>query len=164
MPSIRLRFVTCSDRISTGIRFAENFWSSHCEAVMPDGTYLGAHADGGVQARLPDYDAAIWTKQLFIDLPCTEAQQKAHIDYLTRKIGEPYDMESILGFALRLDQHSPQHIICSALQLMSLRQPKAPWLPFPITLPAHQVSPRDLLLILSGIVRIVDPEVRKPTF
>ena len=161
MTVIRLRFVTCSDQISAVIRFAENFWASHCEAVMPDGTYLGAHADGGVAARPPDYDKGIWTQQLFLDLPCTDEQKAAHIRYLAKKIGEPYDAASIFGFVARADQHTPNHIICSALQLMSLRQPEAPYLPYPVVVPAHGVSPRDLLMILSGRVLVVDPEVRK---
>ena len=37
---IRLRFVTCNDPISALIRWAEDDWRSHVEAVVPEG-YLG---------------------------------------------------------------------------------------------------------------------------
>jgi len=48
---IRLRFVTGDDWISNAIRVGErDGWCTHVEAVMPDGTLLGAHLDGGVQA------------------------------------------------------------------------------------------------------------------
>jgi hypothetical protein len=153
---IRLRFVTGNDAVSAGIRYAEDFWASHVEAVMPDGTYLGAHADGGVQARPPTYDTT-WTKQLFVDLPCDDCPQFEK--FLRRKIGTPYDVESIIGFVLRLDEHVPMSVICSALQVLALRS--CGFFGTPLVLPAHQISPRDLLLILSGCVPIVtDPEVR----
>jgi hypothetical protein len=153
-----LRFVTTSDPVSAGIRFAEDFWASHVEAVMPDGTYLGAHADGGVQARAPNYDDTIWTKQLFLALPCDDVPQ--FVKFLTGKIGRPYDIESILGFVLRLDQHVPMHVICSALMVLALRS--CGYFGVPLSRPAHEISPADLLLILSGRVLVVDPEIRQP--
>ena len=73
MSNIRLRFVTCRDPISEGIRLRENFWASHVEAVTPLGAgpqkYLGAHCDGGVQARDVGYDAKVLQQELFVDLP-----------------------------------------------------------------------------------------------
>ena len=54
---ITIRFVTCRDIVSAGIRgFEYGFWASHTEALMPDGTLLGAHWQGGVLARPHDYD------------------------------------------------------------------------------------------------------------
>lgn len=158
---IRFRFVTSIGPTSAAIRFATNSWCSHVEAVIDD-KYVGAHADGGVMARDVGYDAATWTKQLFVDLPCTDAQLAAHRSYLLKKIGTPYDMEAILGFVLRNDQHLPGHMICSALAHMSLRQREAPWFPWPLLRPAHETSPADLLLILSSHVLVKDPELRIP--
>jgi hypothetical protein len=77
MSNIRLRFVTCRDPISAGIRLRENFWASHVEAVTPQGQYLGAHADGGVQARAPGYDAAILQHEQLVDLAETAPGQAA---------------------------------------------------------------------------------------
>ena len=56
---ITLRFVTGDDLISRAIRAAEyGFWASHTEALMPDGTLLGAHADGGAGGCGPSRTAA----------------------------------------------------------------------------------------------------------
>src|SRR5260370_31749484 len=59
MSNIRLRFVTCRDPISTGIRLRENFWASHVEAVTPAGEYLAPHCDRGGPARDVGYDARV---------------------------------------------------------------------------------------------------------
>jgi hypothetical protein len=150
MSNIRLRFVTCRDSISEGIRLRENFWASHVEAVTPQGQYLGAHADGGVAARAVGYDAAVLQREQFVDLAETAPGQAAEFyAFLGRHIGEPYDFKSILGFLVPdIAAHQPQHIICSALQALALRQ--CEWFATPLVEPAHKISPRDLLLIISG--------------
>jgi len=158
MSNIRLRFVTCHDQISEGIRLRENFWASHVEAVTPAGTsppkYLGAHCDGGVQARPVGYDAAVLQQELFVDLPATApGQADEFYAFLNRHIGEPYDFASILGFLVpNITAHQPQHIICSALQALALRQ--CGWFAAPLVEPAHKITPRDLLLIISGRVDV----------
>jgi hypothetical protein len=164
MTAIRLRFVTCNDPVSEGIRLRENFWASHVEAVTPAGNglgpnglgpkYLGAHADGGVQARDPGYDAAILRQELFVELAeTTPGQADEFYAFLNRHIGEPYDFESILGFLVPdVAAHQSRHIICSALQTLALRQ--CGWFAAPLVEPAHKISPRDLLLILSGRVAV----------
>jgi hypothetical protein len=154
MSAIRLRFVTCRDPISAGIRLRENFWASHVEAVTPEGKYLGAHADGGVQARAAGYDAAVLQQELFVDLPETApGQVQEFYAFLNRHVGEPYDFKSILGFLVPdIAAHQPQHVICSALQALALRQ--CEWFATPLSEPAHKITPRDLLLIISARVRV----------
>jgi len=66
---IVLRFVTGNSFVSAAIQRAEyGFWASHVEALMPDGTLLGAHIDGGVQARPRDYDKGQFTRELFVNI------------------------------------------------------------------------------------------------
>jgi hypothetical protein len=156
MSNIRLRFVTCHDEISAGIRLRENFWASHVEAVTPQGKYLGAHCDGGVQARAVGYDARTLQQELFVDLAETApGQADEFYAFLNRHIGEPYDFKSILGFLIpEVSAHQPQHIICSALQALALRQ--CEWFATPLIEPAHKITPRDLLLIISGRIAIPD--------
>ncbi|HEY6258031.1 MAG TPA: hypothetical protein VIY51_19785 [Xanthobacteraceae bacterium] len=151
---IRLRFVCGRDTVSLGIRARENFPFSHAEAVTPDGRYLGAHADGGVQAREPGYDAAYLERALFVDLPETQAgQAAAFYAFLDRHIGEPYDFESILGFLVPgLELHQARHVICSAFMTLALRQ--CGWFAAPLCEPAHKISPRDLLLMISARIAI----------
>lgn len=67
---IRIRFVTGNDWISDGIRLYEHDgWATHAEAVMPDGSLLGAHLKGGVEIRPAGYDKATMTRELIVDLP-----------------------------------------------------------------------------------------------
>jgi hypothetical protein len=163
MSNIRLRFVTCHDPISEGIRLRENFWASHVEAVTPAGNgpgpkYLGAHAEGGVQARDVGYDAAILQRELFVDLAETApGQADEFYAFLNRHIGEPYDFKSILGFLVPdVAAHQPGHVICSALQALALRQ--CGWFAAPLVEPAHKISPRDLLLIISARMQVSEQE------
>lgn len=171
---IRLRFVTGSSAISALIRAQERvtmpFTPSHVEAVMPDGSgYIGAHLDGGVRLRPVGYDKDFTTRELFVDLPNLnrtfpshspfvgpepDTQPEQFYGYLASKIGEPYDWKAILGFAdpLLHDSHTRDHIICSALQALALR--KCGWFAAPLAAPAHEISPRDLLLMISGRVKV----------
>ena len=154
---IKLRFVTGGELFSAGIRFQESFWASHVEAVMPNGKLLGAHLDGGVLDRDADYDKGQWTKQLILELPVEQAMADAFHAYLISRLNRPYDMSAILGFVLHRDQHTDAGFICSALQTMALRACK--FFAAPLVEPAHKISPRDLLLILSGRVPVLhDPE------
>lgn len=172
---IRLRFVTGTSATSALIRMQERvtmpFTPSHVEAVMPDGSgYIGAHIDGGVRIRPVGYDAATMTHELFVDLPNLnrtfsagrgpfnasdpDTQADQFYAYLTSKIGEPYDWKAILGFADPLLQasHVKDHVICSALQTLGLRG--CGWFATRLAAPAHEISPRDLLLMISGRVAI----------
>jgi hypothetical protein len=145
---IRLRFVTCTDSVSTMIRDVEDFFLSHVEAVTPEGGYLGAHADTGVQERVPGYDKGILKTEIFVDLPATPQQVADFYAYLNSRLGEPYDFGAILGFVLRDGMHAKGHAICSALMVLALR--KCQWFAFRLAEPAHKISPRDLYLILSA--------------
>lgn len=148
---IRLRFVTAQDAVSDGIRFAEDFAYSHVEAVTPWGTYLGAHADGGVLDRPHDYDKGQFTAEKFVDLvDAPPAREAPFYAFLKGKIGTPYDYEAILGFVSRFDLHQAGHVICSALQAIALR--RCGYFANPLAAPAHEVSPRDLALMLSARV------------
>jgi hypothetical protein len=146
--TIRLRFVHCHDSISDGIVFDTGGLYSHAECVTPDGKYLGAHADGGVQARPSDYDKGQFDRELFVDLPADDAMTAAFYAYAEKHIGQPYDFGAIFGFVLHLNDHDKGKVICSALMTLCLRA--CGWFATPLSLPAHQISPRDLLLVISG--------------
>jgi hypothetical protein len=157
---IRLRFVTCHDALSALIRTQAGicmpFTPSHVECVSQDGTqYIGQHFDGGMQARPVGYDAKSMMYEKFVDLPCTEAQEEAFYDFVLNKIGQPYDWKSIVSFvAPDLNLHERNHLICSAMMTAALRSRGCEYFPWPLTVPFHHISPRDLLLILSSHVQI----------
>jgi hypothetical protein len=145
---IKLRFVHCKDPISDLILVQTGGLYSHVEAVTPDGKYLGAHSDGGVLARPSDYDAGKFDRQLFLDLPADNVMALKFYSYLNACLGEPYDFGAIAGFVAHFDIHQKHRVICSALQTLALR---GCWFfATPLSQEAHEISPRDLLLILSG--------------
>jgi hypothetical protein len=147
-----LRFVQGSALTSKLIiaqeKTAMPFTPSHVEAVTPDGFYLGAHINGGVQKRPVGYDRAELVHELFLTLDATAEQDQTFYSYLTAHIGEPYDWRAILGFLFPEHEHLENHVICSAFMTLGLRAAK--WFPYPLAAPAHLIDPRDLLLMLSG--------------
>ncbi len=164
---IHLRFVTCDDMLSRLIRtqagIAMPFTPSHVEALMPDGRdYVGAHYDGGIQARPVGYDAAqVLTlpdgrkADIIVSLPCSDAQEAAFYAFVTSKIDKPYDWKAIMSFvAPDVNLHVMDHLICSAFMTAALRAPECEYFAMPLTVPWHHISPRDLLLMLSSHVQI----------
>ena len=159
-----IRFIQGSDFVSRLIVAQEKicmpFTPSHVEAVMPDSFYLGAHMDGGVQERIPGYDAATIAidpvtnnkREILLTLEATPEQDAAFHAFLIDKIGKPYDWQAILGFLLPEHEHAPEHVICSALITLALRA--CNWFQFPLAVPAHLIDPRDLLLLVSGRMKI----------
>jgi hypothetical protein len=155
--SIILRFVHCIGAVSDGILLQTGGIYSHVEAVTPEGLYLGAHADGGVLARPSDYDAGKFDREIFVELTADDAMTAKFYHYLNAVIGEPYAFSAIAGFILHLDMQARHRVICSALQTLAIR-----WCNFfpvgllmPLAVPAHEISPRDL-----GLMLIQRPDVR----
>jgi hypothetical protein len=75
-----------------------------------------------------------------------EAALRAHIT-------KPYDWLAIGGFVAHADMHLFGHFICSALQPIALRD--CGKFEQPLSEPVHQISPHDLLLILSGMPGVI---------
>lgn len=150
---INLRFVTGNDPVSAGIRAAEyGFWASHTEAVMPGGTLLGAHYDGGVQDRAADYDKGKYSQDLIVSIPADQAMTDKFHAFLKAQLGKPYDMEAIVAFIARRDWQSPDSWFCSELQAAALVA--CGWFASPLATEFNHITPRDLLLIVSGRVAI----------
>lgn len=158
--SIVLRFVLTHDVAGWAISTREDtcmpFTPSHVEAVI-EGKYVGQHLKGGMLARDPGYDKAVLKNELFVTLPCTGDRAGAADSfnkYMMDSLGQPYDWEAILDYALLGNWHIPNHAICSAKAFLGLRAKPVPYFYWPVTTPAHLINPRDLLLILSTHVKI----------
>lgn len=162
---IRIRACTGSDLVSRFIRtqggISMPFTPSHVEALSQDGlTYIGAHIDGGIMARPIGYDAdklltlPDGTKsERIVSLECEPWQQLAFYNYVQSKIDSPYDWKSIISFAMPdINIHDFAHVICSAFMVAALRN--CEYFKWPLTVPFHHISPRDLLLMLSSHVKI----------
>lgn len=147
-----IRFMQGSTLESTAIILQEKacmpFTPSHVEALTQDGFYIGAHIDGGVQKRPVGYDKTSTVHEILLKLDATVEQDASFYKFLDGKIGQPYDWRAIIGFLLPSHQHTVNHSICSALITLGLRA--CGWFKAPLAAPAHLISPRDLLLIISG--------------
>lgn len=147
---ITLRFVTTQgDLVSDGIRkFEFEFWATHVEALMPDGTLLGAHIKGGVQARDHDYDKDQFTREEYVTIRATPAETDSFHSFLRQQVGKPYDKLGIAGLALGHNWRDPNGWFCSELIAAALCHCGV----FPPHLADdfNHITPRDVRLIVSG--------------
>jgi uncharacterized protein YycO len=161
---ITIRFVAGNDFISRGIRLFEyGFWATHVETLMPDGTLLGAHARDGVQARPRDYDKGKFSKEEFVDIPATPEQTDGFHTFLRAQIGKPYDFKAILGLVMQRDWRSDKAWMCSELVTAGFCQDKVGIFPPQLATKFSRVTPRDLLLIVSGHYKLAARTYRRST-
>ena len=136
------------------IQFSQyGYWASHVEAVMPDGTLLGAHVKDGVQSRSSTYDAKQFTRQLFVELPADDAMTETFHKFLKEQIGKPYDKTAIAAFVARRNWQEGDSWFCSELQAAALVH--CGWFSSPLATEFNHITPRDLLLIISGRVKVI---------
>lgn len=153
----RLRFVTGSDFVSNAIRFGErDGWCTHVEALTADGAgYLGARLDGGVAVKPIGYDAATRTRELAVELPMAADAETAFRAFLDAQLGKPYDITAVAGLAIGRDWRTSDSWFCSELQAAALEA--CGFVPRLAAADNH-ISPRDLLLVLSGRLAIAAAE------
>jgi hypothetical protein len=161
---ITLRFVTDNKLISKLIRAGEYGipFPTHVEALMPDGTLLGAHLEGGVLARPYNYDAATWTMQQFVVVPCDTAQESAFVAHMQSQLGKPYDMDVIEAIAAgailgQRDWREPDAWICSELASWAL---EGAGVVKKLPVGVNHITPRDTYVFCGAIVDIGQPEQR----
>lgn len=164
--AVKLKFVDTNDNlVSRVIRGAElGLAYSHVEAVTPNGQYLGALSDGGVQSRPSTYDTT-WSQQLFVDVPATDPQAAAFYAFLQSKIGLPYDFTAIEEMADGAltgeapDWSAANAYICSALQTAALLTAglikSAP-------ATVRLATPRDVLVACAALTPIGTPVSNTP--
>ena len=151
--SIKLRFVRGLDFSSRVIAWFSAGHLSHVDAVLPDGTLLGARSDvlkgvpTGVQIRPPGYETV--ALQMVMEIPCTTLQEAAFYRFLRAQLGKPYDTSAIWGFAFGRDWHNPDQWYCSELQTAALEA--AGILPKTLFLAANKVTPVALANEISAI-------------
>jgi hypothetical protein len=156
---IRIRFVTGNDWISNTIRFGErDGWATHAEAVLSDGSLLGAHFNGGVEIRPAGYDKATMTREMIVELRPADMDGVVRISieseflaFLSAQLGKPYDATAISGLVFNRDWRQTDSWFCS--ELVSAGLEACGYFP-KLAATDNHISPRDLLLILSGRVAI----------
>jgi len=145
---ITLRFVSHPGLFNWACTIAQyGFWSTHCEAVMPDRRYLGAISDG-VKVREPGYDAGNFSQEIFLEVEATAVQEDIFYAFIESQIGKPYDTWAILAyFWPSRDWQSFDAWYCS--ELLGTGLAECGILPKEMAVKFSRVTVRDLLLLIS---------------
>lgn len=111
-PCIRIRFIASKSIFGWPIRFDTNGLFQHVEFGTPEGTWIGAHVEGGWQERPADY-CKPW-REYYYEIPCTQAVMDAHLRRIRARIGTKYNKLAIIGLLIRNRRlTSPHAVICS---------------------------------------------------
>ena len=149
---IRLQFVRGSGLSSAAIAWFSQGHLSHVDAVMPDGSLLGARSDAiggkppGVQIRPAGYEK--WALRLIYALPATARQEETFYDFLLAQVGKPYDKLAIVAFALNRDWRDDRAWYCAELDARAL---ELAGLSRPGYLDANKITPVMLAELVSEI-------------
>jgi hypothetical protein len=172
MATIRIRFVRHRGIATYLISWREAtcmpFIPSHAECVTPAGTRIGEFGFGGMQERPFNYDTkdvALLPKgktsealplgnrcEIIVPLEVSQEQSDKFYKMARASLGQGYDWSAIPGFALSGHHHKVGRAVCSAKMFLLLRAVN--YFKWPVSVPAHLINPRDLMLILSTHVEI----------
>jgi hypothetical protein len=134
---------------------------SHCASVLADGRYLDARSDvlagvpAGIHIRQPATET--WIKKRRATLDVTPAEYASWEGNLRAKITDDYGRADILAFITGQDWHQPGRWICSALAINAVQHIRK--VPYPLPMPAHQISPNMALAIVATAGFQIGPEV-----
>jgi hypothetical protein len=163
-PKITLRFVRNKGWKYSVVAWrgliAMPFTPTHVEAVTKAGTCLGQHSEGMKEFPLGYDRGNVWVladgrpAELFVDLPATQAQVDLFYDFMYAAVAahEPYDWSAPWTFLVGGHHHKRFASMCSPKVFLGLRH--CGWFKWPVTLPAHEIDPSTLMLILSTHVEI----------
>lgn len=126
---IRLRFVQGHGWASRLIAWFSADHLSHVDAIMPDGTLLGARSDDiggvppwrGVRRRhyVPEPYEPVRLFKIY-QIPSTNRQEAAFYGFLASQEGRPYDKLAILAFFIDRNWRDEDAWYCSELQAAAL--------------------------------------------
>ncbi len=142
--TVAVQFSTEDDLGAEAIRIFSRGWPSHVDAVLPDGALLGARLDG-VRIRQPGYAAFARVER--IELAVTPQEHDAFHAFLSDQLGKPYDKLAIAAFPAERDWRENDAWFCSELIAAALE--RCGFFPKPLANPANEITPRDLLLLVS---------------
>jgi len=143
---------------------------SHCAGVLESQRYLDARVDAmrgvwtvgpekgkpgvapsGVHIRDPSWEKSV--KRVRATLSATPAEYASWEANLRAKIGAPYAKVDIIGFITGRKVDVNGMWDCSQLQINALQHIKR--IPYPLSVPAHQISPNTLKLMMEAIGAIL---------
>jgi len=160
---INLQFCGFDSILARGIsRFTDPSGTGigHVDAVMPDGSLLGAqHEDGlggmpsGVQIRPADYgDSCGMTNRRRVALPAGDDMTAAFYAFLRGQIGKPYNTAAIVAFITGTNAQTEGGWFCSQLQRVALETCQ---FFVPLWMPANKDTPADLLQVCSAFAPVL---------
>jgi uncharacterized protein YycO len=114
-PRLIVRFINSRDLVGRAIDFVEGGAGlvDHVEFGTPQGTWIGAHSDGGVKERAADYCKP--SLELRYEVPVTQEQYDAVMTFARAQIGKAYDFSDIRGILFHATSHDTAKWICSEL-------------------------------------------------
>lgn len=157
--AVTLQFVGAADLGSEMIEWFSAGVVSHVDAVMPDGSLLGARSDGvggkppGVQIRPANYEN--FARVIRVVLPCPDEMAARFYEFIKDQIGKPYDEEAIIAFVAGRDWRDPSAFFCSELQGLGLE--RCGYFATPLATPSNKLTPAGLLLACSARVSVNMP-------
>jgi hypothetical protein len=149
---IQFRFVLGRDLASSAIALFSAGYFSHVDAVMLDGTLLGARADTiggrppGVQVRPNGYETI--KRAVTFSLAVEPTQELNFYAFLGAQVGKPYDKTAIWAFVLGRDWTEPDSWFCSELLAAAVI---AAGILRPLYFPPNKVTPAAFANILSEL-------------
>lgn len=158
--AITLQFVGADDFDARVIEWFSQGVVAHVDAVMDDGTLLGARDDevggkaAGVWIRPPNYMA--FARVVRVVLPAPTILVERFYGFCLAQVGKPYDEEGILGFILGRNWRERDAWFCSELVGAALEH--CGYFPNPLATPSNKLTPAGLLLACSSRVPVVMPE------
>ncbi len=112
-PVILQRFIKNRGLASDVIAEDTDSLFSHAEFGTPEGTWIGAHIDGGVQERAADYCDPVRDYRYEIPLP-SELALEQWLTLIRADIGLDYNVTGILGLATHIRAlNNPHAVDCS---------------------------------------------------
>ena len=147
---IPLHFATRNLPGDIAIRIAQyGYWATHVDVVLPGPKYLAALDSRGVNI----YDPYPVTKELFVNLPCTDTQLADFMAWQTSQIGQPYALcELFRNFIFDQDAKSDGWF-CSCFVSSGLLRVK--WFKNNLAVPPEKLTVRDLALAISANGEII---------
>jgi hypothetical protein len=121
---------------------------SHVDAILPNGSLLGARPISGTKIRPANYEH--FTKETNVRIPVTATQEKAFYKFLHKQLGKHYDWRAYISFVSSRDWNRSTTWHCSELMSAALLHIK--FFAHELIIPAYRIDPVDLLFVLSAMV------------
>lgn len=173
MAQVRVDFLLGPDWSSRLIaRYGANTggWS-HCASVLKDGRYLDARSDvlagvpAGVHIRHPETEP--WVRKRSATLQVSDGDYAEWEANLRAKITTAYGRTDIINIILGRPGHINGQWICSALAVNAVQHIGRNWepsrlgyVPFPLVVDAHEISPDMALIILQTAGFTIGPIIQ----